>query len=176
MTGLKETCFPFHISEKVAAHDVGMKNALLLLLTAGLLASCAPKTESTTTSATSTNGTTTTTTTTETTTTETTATEPAATDSTLANGDQANASEEVDMAAGDGLEGTVMNFDGTARTFGLNEDDKNYTVNISDTTEFAGIATTADEFFGADRNGANIAVEGAINGDAIDATKVTTSQ
>ncbi|MDO4247216.1 MAG: hypothetical protein Q4C89_14450 [Deinococcus sp.] len=147
-----------------------MKNIFLLLLTAGLLASCAPKTESTTT--TSTDGATTTTTTTETTTTETT-TEP---DSTLANDDQANVSEEVDMAAGDGLEGTVMNFDGTARTFELNENDKNYKINLSDTTEFAGIATTADEFFGADRNGANIAVEGAINGDTIDATKVTTSQ
>lgn len=143
-----------------------MKNIFLLLLTAGLLASCAPKTESTTT--TSTDGATTTTTTTETTTTE--------PDSTLANDDQANVSEEVDMAAGDGLEGTVMNFDGTARTFELNENDKNYKINLSDTTEFAGIATTADEFFGADRNGASIAVEGTINGDTIDATKVTTSQ
>ena len=148
-----------------------MKNILLLVLTAGLLASCAPKTESTTT--TTTESTPATTTTTETTTTETTTTEP---DSTMANDDQANASEEVDMAAGDGLEGTVMGFDGTARTFNLNENDKNYTVNISDSTEFAGIATTADEFFGADREGANIAVEGAINGDTIDATKVTTSQ
>lgn len=144
-----------------------MKNTLLLLLTAGLLASCAPKTESTTTTTTTDSGAVTTT---DTTTTETTD------DSTLANDDQANVSEEVDMAAGDGLEGTVMSFDGTGRTFMLNENDKNYTVNISDSTEFAGIATTADEFFGADRNGANIAVEGAINGDAIDATKVTTSQ
>lgn len=148
-----------------------MKNVLLMLLTAGLLASCAPKTESSTTTTTTTDPATTTTT--ETTTTETTTTEP---DSTMANDDQADVGEEMDMAAGDGLEGTVMNFDGTARTFALNENDKNYTVNISDSTEFAGIATTADEFFGADREGANIAVEGAINGDTIDATKVTTSQ
>ena len=51
------------------------------------------------------------------------------TDSTMANDDQADMGEEMDMAAGNGLEGTVMNFDGTARTFGLNENDKNYTVN-----------------------------------------------
>ncbi len=158
----------------------GMKNVLMLLLTAGLLASCAPKTETTTTT-TSTDTTATepvtTETTTETTTTETTTeSTDTSTDSTMANDDQADMGEEMDMAAGNGLEGTVMNFDGTARTFGLNENDKNYTVNISDSTEFAGIATTADEFFGADREGANIAVEGAINGDAIDATKVTTSQ
>lgn len=147
-----------------------MKNALLILLTAGLLASCAPKTETTTTTTDST-----TTATTPDTTTTTTTTEGTPADSTLANNDTANASEEADMAAGDGLEGSVMSFDGTARTFMLNEDDKNYTVNVDATTAYEGTATTADDFFGTDRNNASVAVEGAISGDTITATKITTN-
>lgn len=147
-----------------------MKNALLILLTAGLLASCAPKTETTTTTTDST-----TTATMPDTTTTTTTTEGTPADSTLANNDTANASEEADMAAGDGLEGSVMSFDGTARTFMLNEDDKNYTVNVDATTAYEGTATTADDFFGTDRNNASVAVEGAISGDTITATKITTN-
>ncbi|ALW89311.1 hypothetical protein [Deinococcus actinosclerus] len=137
-----------------------MKPTLLALLTAALLASCAPKTEST---ETSTDGTTTTTTTDT----------GVAADSTLNNGDTANASEEADMAAGDGLEGMVMNFDGTAKTFGLNENDKNYNVSVTDTTTYEGSATTADEFFGTDRNDANVSVEGEINGESLVASKIT---
>lgn len=147
-----------------------MKSALMILLTAGLLASCAPKTETTTTTTDST-----TTATTPDTTTTTTTTEGTPADSTLANNDSANASEEADMAAGDGLEGSVMSFDGTARTFMLNEDDKNYTVSVDDSTTYEGTATSADDFFGADRNNASVAVEGAISGDTITATKITTN-
>lgn len=138
----------------------GMKPTLLALLTAALLASCAPKTEST---ETSTDGTTTTTTTDT----------GVAADSTMNNDDSANTSEEVDMAAGDGLEGMVMNFDGTAKTFGLNENDKNYEVSVTDTTTYEGGATTADEFFGTDRNDANVAVEGEIEGEKLVASKIT---
>ena len=171
-----------------------MKNVLALLLTAGLLASCAPESNTSTTTTdttttttdtatpadtaatgTTTDGTATTdgTTTTDTTTTTDATGTPA--DSTLANGDTANASEEADMAAGDGLEGSVMSFDGTARTFMLNEDDKNYTVNVDATTAYEGAATTADDFFGTDRANAQVAVEGTISGDTITATKITTN-
>ena len=96
-----------------------------------------------------------------------------AADSTMNNDDSANTSEEVDMAAGDGLEGMVMNFDGTAKTFGLNENDKNYNVSVTDTTTYEGNATTADEFFGTDRNDANVSVEGEINGESLVASKIT---
>lgn len=157
-----------------------MKNVLMLLLTAGLLASCTPPnntstTTDTTTTTTTTPDATTTTDGTTTTTTDTTATDGTVADSTLANDDSANASEEADMAAGDGLEGSVMSFDGTARTFMLNEDDKNYTVNVDATTAYEGTATTADDFFGTDRNNASVAVEGTISGDTITATKITTN-
>lgn len=138
----------------------GMKPTLLALLTAALLASCAPKTETT---ETSTDGTTTTTTTDT----------GVAADSTMNNGDSANTSEEMDMAAGDGLEGMVMNFDGTAKTFGLNENDKNYNVSVTDTTTYEGNATTAEDFFGTDRNDANVSVEGEINGESLVASKIT---
>ncbi|MFC5847594.1 hypothetical protein [Deinococcus petrolearius] len=154
-----------------------MKNVLMVLLTAGLLASCAPEADTDTTTDTTTTTTTTTpdtTATTDTTTTDTTTTDGTV-DSTLANDDTANASEEADMAAGDGLEGAVMSFDGTARTFMLNEDDKNYTVNVDDATIYEGTATSADDFFGADRNDASVAVEGTITGDTITATKITTN-
>lgn len=153
------------LAEGASRHHDLMKSILTILLTAGLLASCAPKTDTTTTTTTDTTATTPDATTTEGT--------PA--DSTLANGDSANASEEADMAAGDGLEGSVMSFDGTARTFMLNEDDKNYTVNVDAATAYEGTATTADDFFGTDRNNASVAVEGAISGDTITATKITTN-
>lgn len=158
-----------------------MKSVLTILLTAGLLASCAPKTETTTTTTDTTTtatvpDTTATTDGTTTTTDGTTATtDGTAADSTLANNDSANASEELDMAAGDGLEGSVMSFDGTARTFMLNEDDKNYTVNVDASTTYEGTATTADDFFGTNRDNASVAVEGAISGDTITATKITTN-
>ena len=125
----------------------GMKPTLLALLTAALLASCAPKTETTTTE----DGTTV-----ETTTDTTGVDNPVAegegavdnaedpgVDSTMTNDDDANMSEEVDMAVGDGLEGTVTDFDGTAQTFTLNENDANYAVTIDESTVFEGGATTA---------------------------------
>lgn len=159
-------------------------SVLLALMTATLLAACAPKEEAKTTTETTTTTTTepatTDTATTETTTTETTTTETtdAATteDSTMANGDDATAGEEMDMAAGDGLEGKVMDWDGTGKTFGLNEDDKNYKVTVTDTTEYVGVdgaTMTADDFFAADQTDKKVAVEGEINGTDLAATKIT---
>lgn len=157
----------------------GMKPTLLALLTAALLASCAPKTETTTTE----EGTTV-----ETTTDTTGVDNPVAegegatdnasdpgVDSTLTNNDDANMSEEVDMAVGDGLEGTVTDFDGTAQTFTLNENDANYAVTITPETVFEGAATTAEEFFGTDRTDASVAVEGEIDEAAstLTANKIT---
>ncbi|WP_309570968.1 hypothetical protein [Deinococcus sp.] len=178
-----------------------MKNALLILISAALLASCAPKEEATQTSTDSTAATTTTdtgvatdattadtgmadttatdtgmadTTTTDTGMADTTVTDTAATtDSTLTNADNATVGEEADMAAGDGLEGKVMTFDGSAQTFGLNENDKNYDVSVTDATVYEGTATTAEEFFGADRMDADVAVEGKINGESLVASKIT---
>ncbi|PTA69064.1 hypothetical protein [Deinococcus arcticus] len=167
-----------------------MKPTLLALITAALLASCAPQnegetttTETTTTETTTDTGTETTETTTESTDTATTegttdaaddAADPGA-DSTLTNSDDANASEEVDMAVGDGLEGTVTDFDGTAQTFTLNENDANYAVQVSADTVYEGTATSADEFFGTDRADANVAVEGDIDEstNTLNATKIT---
>lgn len=157
----------------------GMKPTLLALLTAALLASCAPKTETTTTE----DGTTV-----ETTTDTTGVDNPVAegegavdnaedpgVDSTMTNDDDANMSEEVDMAVGDGLEGTVTDFDGTAQTFTLNENDANYAVTITPDTVFEGAATTAEEFFGTDRADASVAVEGEIDEAAstLTANKIT---
>ncbi|NTX99906.1 hypothetical protein [Deinococcus sp. JMULE3] len=156
-----------------------MKPTLLALLTAALLASCAPKTETTTTE----DGTTV-----ETTTDTTGVDNPVAegegavdnaedpgVDSTMTNDDDANMSEEVDMAVGDGLEGTVTDFDGTAQTFTLNENDANYAVTITPDTVFEGAATTAEEFFGTDRADASVAVEGEIDEAAstLTANKIT---
>ncbi|QFP76636.1 hypothetical protein [Deinococcus sp. AJ005] len=96
-------------------------------------------------------------------------------DSTLTNADDAGAGEEVDMAVGDGLEGTVADFDGTAQTFTLNENDANYAVTISPDTVFEGTATTAEDFFGTDRAAANVAVEGEIDSasSTLKANKIT---
>ncbi|GGR49052.1 hypothetical protein GCM10008959_07810 [Deinococcus seoulensis] len=156
-----------------------MKPTLLALLTAALLASCAPKEETTTTTDNST---------VSTETNEPGVDNPIAegegamdnaadpgVDSTMTNDDDANTSEEVDMAVGDGLEGTVTDFDGTAKTFTLNENDANYAVTIDDATVFEGGATTADEFFGADRADASVAVEGEIDEAAstLKANKIT---
>ncbi|MVN87810.1 hypothetical protein GO986_13685 [Deinococcus sp. HMF7620] len=163
-----------------------MKPTLLALITAALLASCAPQDDATTDTTTDT----TTTETTDTTSTDTTAdtttdttdtgevaddaADPGA-DSTLTNNDDANTSEELDMAAGDGLEGSVTDFDGTAQTFTLNENDANYAVTVGPDTVFEGAATSADEFFGTDRADANVAVEGDIDEAAstLNATKIT---
>lgn len=164
-----------------------MKNILMILLTGSLLAACTPKEETTTT------------------TTETTVTDPAVVDtttettdtmdtdvvgegegttddaadpgvdSTTTNADDATAGEEIDMAVGDGLEGTVSEFDATAQTFTLNENDANYAVTITPETVFEGSATTAEEFFGSDRADASVAVEGEIDSAAstLIANKVT---
>ncbi|WP_295819683.1 hypothetical protein [uncultured Deinococcus sp.] len=166
-----------------------MKNILLILISASMLAACAPEADtSTSTTGTTTSDTATTdTATTDTTGTDTTATDTTTdatatdttdttaadgttdnaadpgTDSTLTNADDATVGEEMDMAAGDGLEGTVTAFDGTAQTFTLNENDANYAVTITPDTVFEGAATTADEFFGTDRANASVAVEGEIN-------------
>ncbi|GGO21363.1 hypothetical protein [Deinococcus humi] len=96
-------------------------------------------------------------------------------DSTLTNADDANASEETDMAVGDGLEGTVTDFDGTAQTFTLNENDANYAVTVTPDTVFEGTVTTAEEFFGTDRANANVAVEGEVDSSAntLTANKIT---
>ncbi|UBV43399.1 hypothetical protein LAJ19_04075 [Deinococcus taeanensis] len=157
-----------------------MKSTLLALLTAALLASCAPKQDETTTTTDTTTTTSTDAGTTDTASTDTTSTDTAATetgtdasDSTMSNDDSATTSEEVDMAAGDGLEGKVTTFDGTAQTFGLSENDKNYNVTVSETTTFEGGATTAEEFFGTDRKDASVAVEGAVEGDNLVASKIT---
>ncbi|OOV13635.1 hypothetical protein [Deinococcus sp. LM3] len=156
-----------------------MKPTLLALLTAALLASCAPQEEATTT--------------TDTGTVSTETNEPGVdnpiaegegamddaadpgVDSTMTNDDDANTSEEVDMAVGDGLEGTVTEFDGTAQTFTLNENDANYAVTVDESTVFEGGATTAEEFFGTDRADASIAVEGEIDEAAstLKANKIT---
>ncbi|GAA5435311.1 hypothetical protein [Deinococcus aquaticus] len=156
-----------------------MKPTLLALLTAALLASCAPKEETTTT--------------TDTGAVSTETNEPGidnpiaegegssdnaadpGVDSTTTNADDATVGEEIDMAVGDGLEGTVTDFDGTAKTFTLNENDANYAVTIDDATVFEGGATTADEFFGTDRADANIAVEGEIDeaSSTLKANKIT---
>ncbi|WP_291429945.1 hypothetical protein [Deinococcus sp.] len=156
-----------------------MKPTLLALLTAALLASCAPKEDTTTTTdtGTATTGTN-----------EPTVANPVAegegatdnaadpgVDSTVTNADDATVGEEIDMAVGDGLEGTVTDFDGTAKTFTLNENDANYAVTVDDATVFEGGATTADEFFGTDRAAAKIAVEGEIDeaSSTLKANKIT---
>lgn len=156
-----------------------MKPTLLALLTAALLASCAPKEETTTTTDNST---------VSTETNEPGVDNPIAegegssdnaedpgVDSTLTNDDDSNLSEEIDMAVGDGLEGTVTDFDGTAQTFTLNENDANYAVTVDESTVFEGGATTAEEFFGTDRADANVAVEGDIDESAstLKANKIT---
>lgn len=181
-----------------------MNKTLLLLLTCGLLAGCTPKSDTTTTDTTTT--TTTDTAGTDAATTDASSTDAASTDSTgtdstgtdtttdttasgaaapgtadtgdstLANGDTASTSEEADMAAGDGLEGTLSAFDGAAKTMTLDEDDKNYIVNVSDNTVYEGVgnvASTADEFWGTDRTGQQLAVEGRITDGTLSADKVT---
>ncbi len=182
----------FHVTRGVAPDNWGMKNILMILLTGSLLAACTPKSETTTTTDTTTTTTdatvpdTTTDTTTDTTLTDTTTDTTNETtgddnpadpgmDSTLTNADDANASEEMDMAAGDGLEGTVTDFSGTDQTFTLNENDANYAVTVSPDTVYEGTATTADEFFGTDRANADVAVEGQIDDttNTLNATKIT---
>lgn len=169
-----------------------MKNILMILLTGSMLAACTPKEETTTTTTETTvtdpavvDTTTDTTDTIDTVDTTTDAigegegatddaTDPGM-DSTMTNDDDATAGEEVDMAVGDGLEGTVADFDGTAQTFTLNENDANYAVTITPETVFEGSATTAEEFFGSDRADASVAVEGEIDSSAntLIANKVT---
>lgn len=186
-----------------------MKNILLILLTASLMASCTPKNDAATTTtdaataATDTVGDAATATTdavgdaatattdavgdaatattdavgdaaTATTDAVDNAADPGA-DSTLTNNDDASAGQELDMAAGDGLEGTVADFDGTAQTFTLNENDANYAVTISPDTVFEGTATTAEDFFGSDRASANVAVEGEVDkaSSTLKANKIT---
>jgi len=182
-----------------------MNKTLLLLLTCGLLAGCTPKSDTTTTDTTTTT-TTTDTAGTDATTTDTSSTDSASTDSastdstgtdattdtttsdatapgtadtgdsTLANGDTASTSEEADMAAGDGLEGTLSAFDADAKTMTLDEDDKNYIVNVSDNTVYEGVdnvASTADEFWGTDRTGQKLAIEGRITDGNLSADKIT---
>ncbi|MDV6374889.1 hypothetical protein [Deinococcus arenicola] len=175
-----------------------MKNILMILLTASLMAACTPKNDATTTT---TDAATTTTdavgdaaiatgdavdgaaadtseavtdAVTDTTDPVDNAADPGA-DSTLTNNDDAGAGEELDMAVGDGLEGTVADFDGTAQTFTLNENDANYAVTTSPETVYEGMATTAEDFFGTDRAAANIAVEGEIDeaSSTLNATKIT---
>ena len=172
-----------------------MNKTLLLLLTCGLLAGCTPKSDTTTTDTTTT--TTTDTAGTDATTTDTSSTDSTGTDatttdtttpdaaapgtadtgdSTLANGDTASTSEEADMAAGDGLEGTLSAFDADAKTMTLDEDDKNYIVNVSDNTVYEGVdnvASTADEFWGTDRTGQKLAIEGRITDGNLSADKIT---
>ena len=168
-----------HLAARASREDRGMKPTLLALLTAALLASCAPKEETTTT--------------TDTGAVSTETNEPGVdnaiaegegssdnaadpgVDSTTTNADDATVGEEIDMAVGDGLEGTVTDFDGTAQTFTLNENDANYAVTIDEATVFEGGATTAEEFFGTDRADANIAIEGEIDEAAstLKANKVT---
>lgn len=177
-----------------------MKNILLILLTGSMLAACTPRDDATTTTTdttvtdpavvdpTVTDTTLDTTDTTLDTTTDTTldttdtlgddaTNNPAdpGVDSTLTNDDDAGAGEEMDMAVGDGLEGTVTDFDGTAQTFTLNENDANYAVVTSATTVYEGLATTPEDFFGTDRANADVAVEGDIDEttNTLNATKIT---
>ncbi|AWN22938.1 hypothetical protein DKM44_06605 [Deinococcus irradiatisoli] len=169
-----------------------MKTSLFLMLTCLMLAGCTRKADTTTTTTTTTTDvsesadTTATDTTADTTTgvsdtadtaaTDTTAETGTAADSTLANDDSASTSEEADMAAGDGLEGTVTDFDGTAKTMTLNEDDKNYAVNVSDSTVYEGVdnaASSAEEFWGTDRSDQKVAVEGRITDGTLSADKIT---
>ncbi|GGL72595.1 hypothetical protein GCM10010840_08440 [Deinococcus aerolatus] len=160
----------------------------MILLTGSMLAACTPKEETTTTTTetTVTDPAVVDTTTDTTDTVDTTdaigegegATDDAAdpgVDSTMTNDDDATVGEEIDMAVGDGLEGTVTDFDGTAQTFTLNENDANYAVTITPETVFEGSATTAEEFFGSDRADASVAVEGEIDESAstLIANKVT---
>ncbi|WP_161882530.1 hypothetical protein [Deinococcus alpinitundrae] len=92
-------------------------------------------------------------------------------DSNLANGDTACTSRH-----GDGLEGTLSAFDGAAKTTTLDEDDKNYVVNVSDNTVYEGVdnvASTADEFWGTNRTGQKLAIEGRITEGTLSADKIT---
>lgn len=194
---VKVSYSPFHMRKRLAKDNQGMKNILLILLTGSLLAACTPKSETTTTTTTTTDATvpdTTADTTLPDTTVDTTDTNEAGVDnpiaegegatdnaadpgvdSTLTNDDDATAGEEADMAVGDGLEGTVADFDGTAQTFTLNENDANYAVTVTPDTVFEGNATTAEEFFGTDRDAADVAVEGEIDEAAstLTANKIT---
>ena len=157
-------------------HDVPMKNVFLLLLTAGLLASCAPKNEGATTTTTET--TTTTTDTSGTTGTDTAGTDTAdtaTTDMADTTGTTTTETTTTTTETGDMKMGAVKDFDGTGRTFHIEEGGKDYMVNVTDATVWEGTATTADDFFGTDRNGANVSVEGTMNGDTIEATKITTN-
>lgn len=177
-----------------------MKKIVLTLLMGTALAACAPKTETTTTTETTTasdtaatttpaaSDTTTATTTdgavvasetttTTTTTTETTSEAGVEASGTMANDDQANVADEVDMAAGDGIEGKVDGWDATGRTFTMMEGDKPITVVVTDQTEYMDgtSAWDVDGFYGEDRVGQDIAVEGQMDSatNTITATKIT---
>ncbi|MDO4262887.1 MAG: hypothetical protein Q4C67_01695 [Deinococcus sp.] len=175
-----------------------MKKIFLMMIASTALMACAPTdTETTTSTTTTTEQTTEGTTsvssdtatemasdsTTEMTTTEssTTMTEDMASDATvsgtMANDDNANVADEVDMAAGDGIEGTVESWDATGRTFTMMEGDKSYTVMVDDNTQYmdGDQAWDVDGFYGEDRMGQDIAVEGEIDSatNTIMATKIT---
>lgn len=177
---------------------------VILSLTLGLaMVACAPKTDTTTTtntdttttasssttgadttavaSDTATTGTDTTTVASETTTTTTDTTTASGVgveaSGTMANDDQANVADEVDMAAGDGIEGKVESWDQTGHTFTMMEGDKSYTVIVNDQTQYMDgeNAWTMDDFYGEDRVGQDIAVEGTMDSatNTITATKIT---
>ncbi|MFC6618987.1 DUF5666 domain-containing protein [Deinococcus radiophilus] len=144
-----------------------MKKIFLMMIASSFLMACTPQ-ESTTT---------------------TTTTEPAVTtdevadaavdteESTMANDDEADVADEIDMAAGDGIEGMVESWDATGQTFTMMEGDKTYTVMVDDATEYydAETAWDAEGFYGEDRMGQNIAVEGELDSatNTIMATKIT---
>lgn len=154
-----------------------MKKIFLMMLTSTALMACAPETttveETETTVTEAADGTVASATTTEVT--------SAATgmdaSGTMANDDNANVADEVDMAAGDGIEGTVQSWDATGRTFTMMEGDKSYTVMVDDSTQYMDgeQAWDVDGFYGEDRMGQEIAVEGQLDSatNTIMATKIT---
>ncbi|ADY27223.1 hypothetical protein Deipr_2093 (plasmid) [Deinococcus proteolyticus MRP] len=172
-----------------------MKKIFLMMMASTALMACSPTDTKTTTSTTTTEETTTAVasdtttevasdTSTETVTStdsSTTMTEDMASDATvsgtMANDDNANVADEVDMAAGDGIEGKVESWDATGRTFTMMEGDKSYTVIVNDNTQYmdGDQAWDVDGFYGEDRMGQDIAVEGEIDSatNTITATKIT---
>ncbi|GHF94645.1 hypothetical protein GCM10017783_03360 [Deinococcus piscis] len=161
-----------------------MKKIVLMMMASTALMACAPTDTKTTTSTTTTVASDTTTeVASETTTTEvasdttTTVASDATVSGTMANDDNANVADEVDMAAGDGIEGTVESWDATGRTFTMMEGDKSYTVVVTDATQYMDgeQAWDVDGFYGEDRMGQEIAVEGEVDSatNTITATKIT---
>ena len=157
-----------------------MNKTLMLLLTAGLLASCAPKSNTATTTDTTT-GTVATDTTTPVGTADTTATTTdtagtaagGVTDTTATPADTTGTA--AGTVAGDALVGTVASFDGSAQTMTLDDNGKTYNVVVDASTVYEGVgntASTAADFWGTDHANANVAVQGTVNGDTLTASKI----